>query len=104
MESQLSIHLNYARGKRGRRAKSFDLLEIGEDLETLICHCIIRNTYMGCNLQSCYCMYRVYESVWFFNCVLYIHIYCSTMYIFWCPNREIILLYFSGTYYIHETF
>ena len=24
MESQLSIRLNYARGKRGRRAKSFD--------------------------------------------------------------------------------
>ena len=52
MESQLSIHLNYARGKRGRRAKSFDLLEIGEDLETLICHCIIRKTYMGCIPQS----------------------------------------------------
>ena len=65
MESQLSIHLNYARGKRGGRAKSFDLLEIGEDLETLICHCIIRNTLHGMYppIMYCYCMYRVYESV-----------------------------------------
>lgn len=96
----LSISIMHVE-KGGRRAKSFDLLEIGEDLETLICHCIIRNTYMGCILQSCYCMYRVYESVWFSNCVLYIYIVLQCTY-FGAPNREIISLYFSGTTFSHS--